>query len=242
MGDNTGPTSQDSSLAGGILRKMHIRISKIAWTGAILVVAPASVFLSWYARLQTRSTRPVYLPVSLTTGEVKSSDFKTNLSGQYTLTVEAKKTIPFETLNCLLGVSTLSEPKCDHVSAVKARWMLTDSGKAIHQGTSDTDDVGTWSQDTIERELGTFWLQSGHSYTIRTQSLIDGGSLAPTDPHLKIEIHPDYYEGNAFLGYFLFRWCKWIGIVGCAILAFSGLRWAWEKRELRQGHSNVAGG
>jgi hypothetical protein len=221
---------------------MHIRLSKIAWIGTILVVAPASVFLCWYAWPQTRSTRPIYFPVSLTPGEVKSGDFKINLSGQYTLTVEAKKTIPFETLNCLLGVSTLSEPKCDHVSAVKARWMLTDSGKAIQQGTSDTDDVGTWSQDTIERELGTFWLQSGHSYTIRTQSLIDGGSLAPTDPHLKIEIHPDYYEGNAFLGYFLFRWCKWTGIVGCAILAFSGLRWAWEKRELRQGHSNVAGG
>jgi hypothetical protein len=220
---------------------MHIGLSKTVWIGAILVFAPASVFMCWYAWPQTRTTRPVYFPVSLTLGEVRSSDFKTNLSGQYTLTVEAKKTIPFETLNCLLGVSTFTERKCDHVSVVRTEWILVDGGKVIQQGTSDTDDAGSWSQETIERELGTFPLQSGHSYTLHIQSLADGRSLAPTDPHLKIEIHPDYYEGNAFLGYFLFTWCKRILFVGCAILAFSGLRWTWRKRRLRPGHSDVLG-
>jgi hypothetical protein len=217
---------------------MTIR-SKITWIGVIIVGASVTVFGSWYAWLQTRSTRPVYIPIALTQGEIKSGGFKINLSGQYTLAIEAKKTIPFDTLNCLLGVLPVGEQKCDRVSVVRASWTLTDSGKVIKESTSDTDDVGSWSQKTIERELGTFWLQRGRSYTIRVQSLDDGRSLATTDPHLKIEIHPDFYEGTMFTGYFLLTWCKRAMIVGCATVALSGLTWAWQKRKTGQRPSKV---
>jgi hypothetical protein len=205
------------------------------------VISPICVFGSWYTWLQTRSTRPVYVPVSLAPGEIKTDDFKTNLSGQYTLTIEAKKTMPFDTLNCLLGVSMLPE-KCNRVSVLKADWTLTDRGKAIQKGRSDTDDGGSWAQDTIERELATFWLQRGHAYTIRVQSLDDGRAIAPTDPHLKIEIHPGFYEGTMFFGYFLLTWCKRVMIAGGGVLALSGVMWAWKKMSDRRTRSNVVDG
>lgn len=214
---------------------MHIRLSKITWTGVILVAVPVSAVASWATWLQTRSTRPVYVPVSLAPGDITSSNFKINLSGQYTLDVEAKKTIPFDRLNCLLGVSTLAEPKCDTVSAIKANWTLADNGSVTQRGTSDNDDVGTWSNDTIERELATFRLQRGHSYTVQVHYLVDGGSLAPTDPHLKVEIHPYFYEDTMWTSYFLVTWCKRVAIVGCVVLLLCGLTWGWDKRKLRKG-------
>jgi len=216
---------------------MRVRLSRITWLGVVIVVAPVCVLLCWNGWVQSRSTRPLYIPISLASAEIRSGNFETNLSGQYTLTVEAKKTIPFDTLNCLLGVSTLPGRKCDRDSVVRAKWALAIRGKVIQKGTGDVDDIGSWSQDTIERELGTFWLQRGQSYTLSFQSLDDGRVLAPTDPHLKIEIEPDFYEGTMFTSYFLLIWCKRAVIVGCVVLAFSALTWAWERRKHRERQS-----
>lgn len=209
---------------------MHIRSPIIAWIGVIFVATPVLAVSCWNAWLQTRSTRPLYLPVSLAPGEATTGDLKINLSGQYTLTIEAKKTIPFDSLNCLLGVSTLSEQKCDHASVVKAKWTLEERGTLVDKGVGDTDDIGSWSQDTIEREIGSFWLQRGHSYTIRIESLKDGRALAPTRPHLKVEIHPDFYEGSIFTSYYLLTWSKRVLFVGCVFLGLSVLIWAWQKK------------
>jgi hypothetical protein len=203
------------------------------WLGVMLVVTPFCAIASWDIWLQTRSTRPVYLPVSLAEGEITDNNFRTNLSGQYELSVEAKKTIPFDTLNCLLGLDILLWEKCDHASVVKANWTLTDRGKVIQKGTSDTNADSGWREDAIDRGLGTFWLQRGHSYAIRFQSLEDGRALAPTNPHLKVEIHPSFYEGTMFRGYFLRYWCERVALVGCGILALSVLVWIWNKKKRR---------
>jgi hypothetical protein len=91
-------------------------------------------------------------------------------------------------------------------TVVRENWALANRGKVIQNGTGDANDIGTWSQDRIERELGTFWLQRDQSYTTRFQSLDDGRVLAPADPYLKIEIESDFYEDAMFTSYFLFTW------------------------------------
>lgn len=90
--------------------------------GTVCVLVGVGVFASWDIWLQTRSTRPGYMPVSLAPGEVTTPQFRVNLSAQYTIEIEAKKTITFEALNCLLGMSLMPNQKCDRPSAIKADW------------------------------------------------------------------------------------------------------------------------
>jgi hypothetical protein len=211
-----------------------MRISRTAWAGIACVLLGLAVFASWDTWLQTRNTRPIYMPVSLAPGEVTAPQFRVNLSAQYTLEIEARKTIPFETLNCLLGMSLMPDQKCDRPSVIKANWTLMSGGRVVQTGTSDTDDGGTWAQDTIAREFGTFWLTRGQVYVLHTQFSLDGRVLAPTDPHLKIEVHPDFYEGTMFTSYFLLRKCEWVVALGLLILAVSCLKWLWRRRNIAE--------
>jgi hypothetical protein len=170
------------------------------------------------------------MPVSLAPGEVTTAQFRVNLSAQYTVEIEAKKTITFETLNCLLGMSLMPDQKCDRPSVIKANWTLMSGDKVVQTGTSDADDGGGWAQDTIAKELGTFWLTKGQVYVLHTQFLADGRALAPTDPHLKIEVNLGFYEGTMFTSYVLMRRCEWVVALGLLILAVSSLVWLWRRR------------
>ena len=163
--------------------------------------------------------------VSLAPGEVTTPQFRVNLSGQYTIEIEAKKTIRFETLNCLLGMSTIPDQKCDGPSVIGANWTLMSGGKVVQTGASDADDGGGWTNDTIARELGTFWLRKGQVYVLHTQFATDGRALAPTDPHLKIEVQLDFYEGTMYTSYFLLRGCEGMVILGLMVIAVAILLW-----------------
>jgi hypothetical protein len=178
------------------------------------------------------------MQVSLAPGEVTTPEFPVNLSAQYTIEVEAKKTIPFETLNCLLGMSTMPDQKCDRPSVIKASWILTEGGKVVQTGTSGADDGGGWANDTIGRELGTFWLKRGQAYVLHVQFSVDGRALAPTDPHLKIEVHPGFYEGTMFTSYFLMRMCVWVVALDLLILAAGGLKWLWQRKKVSRLSAN----
>jgi hypothetical protein len=209
-----------------------MRISKTTWIGIVCILIGVCVFAAWDIWLQTRTTRPVYMQVSLTPGEVTTPEFRVNLRALYTVEIEAKKTLPFETLNCLLGMSTRPDQKCDRPSVIKTSWTLTSGRKVVQTGTSDADDGGGWAQDTIGRELGSFWLEKGQAYVFRVRFVADGRELAPTDPHLKIEVHPDFYEGTMFTSYFLMRMCEGVVVLGLIILAVSFLKWLWQRKKV----------
>ncbi len=202
-----------------------MRNSWIAWTGTAFVVVGMSVFAVWDIWLQTRTTRPVYMPVSLAPGLITTPEFRTNLSAQYTIEIEVKKTVPFETLNCLLGMSLMPGQRCDRPPVVRASWTLASEGRAVKTGTSDSDDGGGWAQDTVARELGTFWLEKGKLYVLHAEFSEDARALAPTDPHLKIEVQSDFYEGSMFTGFLLLRGCEGMTVLGLLMLAVAILRW-----------------
>jgi hypothetical protein len=209
---------------------MHI--SRSAWAGAVCILIGVGVFASWDIWLQSRNTCPVYMSVSLAPGEITTPQFRVNLSAQYTVEIEAKKTIAFEKLNCLLGMSQMPDQKCDRPSVIKANWTLMSGGKVIKVGASDAEDGGGWAKDTIARELGTFWLRRGQVYILQTQFLADGQELASTDPHLKIEVQPDFYEGTMFTSFILMRGCKWVVALGLLIVAGSYVRRLWQRSKV----------
>ena len=141
--------------------RLPMHVSRTTWVGIAFVLVGVCVFASWGYWLQTRSTRPVSMRVSLAPGEVTTPQFRVNLSAQYTVEIEAKKPITFKTLNYLLGMSLKPDQKCDRPSVIQANWTLMSGDKVIQTGTRDADDRGGWANDTIARELGPFWLRKG---------------------------------------------------------------------------------
>ena len=132
-----------------------MRLTKLTWGGLVCLAVAITTVGAWFLWLQTRKNKPVYLPVPLTIGRVHIPEFRINLSGPYEISIEAKKRIPFDTLNCLLGMSMQPE-QCNQQPVVHATWAVTSDGTVIAKGTSDAERGGGWADDTITKQIGSF--------------------------------------------------------------------------------------
>lgn len=80
---------------------------------------------------------------------------------------------------------------------------------------------GAWMNDSISRELGHFQSQSGRRYVLDVDVLTDGSSLTPGNPRLKVEVHPEVYEGNMVWGAILLLTMVALVLVGAIVLVVS---------------------
>jgi hypothetical protein len=192
-----------------------------------------ATFGGWILWLETRIDRPIYIPFSITVGHIHIPEFRINLSGLYEIRIEAKKRIPFDTLNCLLGMSTPSE-KCDMPPVVRANWAVSSNGVVIAKGASDSEKGGAWANDTIERQIGSFQGEWNRRYVLDVDFTADGSTLAATDPHLVVGITSDFYEGGMWISYFLLLICSAVAIVGVILLAASAIRLMYRRKRGQQ--------
>jgi acyl-homoserine lactone acylase PvdQ len=176
------------------------------------------------------------MPISIAPGEITTPEFQVNLNTEYTIRIEAKKTIPFDTLNCLLGMSLEQDQKCSESSVIEAKWVLTSMGDVVGGGESGGDTGGAWANDTISRELGSFSARKGKSYIVHVRFTRDGRALAPTDPHLVIEVRSEFYEGNMVNGLILMAGCTGVSVLGLLLLLVSFLKWFQVRRKAAQLH------
>src|SRR6266436_9392690 len=193
------------------------------------VVVGIVLYGIWVLWLVTRTERPVNIPMPMTIGHVRTREFKLNMNAPYTIEVEVQKTIPFETLNCLLGMS--SPPTSSDLqdcpnkpSVVRASWILTSDGQVVARGSSDGYRSGAWMNDSISRELGHFQSQRGRRYVLDVDVLADGSSLTPGNPRLKVEVHPEVHEGNAIWSAILFVATTVLIFVGSILLIISFIK------------------
>jgi hypothetical protein len=197
--------------------------------GFICVAAGLILYGTWIGWLSTRTERPVDIPISMAIGHVRTREFKINLNALFTIDIEVQKTIPFETLNCLLGTamgrtSTDLQECPDKPSVVKAYWVLSSNGQIVAQGSSDDYRSGAWMNDAISRELGHFQSQSGRIYVLDVNVLADGTALTPGNPRLKVGVHPEVYEDNMVRG-FMFLVVTGVSVlVGIILLGISAKR------------------
>lgn len=194
--------------------------------GFTFVAVGISLYGAWVLWLLTRTERPVNIPIPMTIGHIRTREFKLNLNAPYTIQIEAQKTIPFETLNCLLGTSmaptSTDLQDCPNIpSVVKATWILTSEGQVVAKGSSDDYRSGAWMNDSISRELGHFQSQRGRRYVLDIDVLADGSSLAQGNPRLKVEVHPEVYEGNIAWSAILFLAMGLLVLVGSILLVVS---------------------
>jgi hypothetical protein len=163
-------------------------------------------------------------------GRIRTREFKLNMNAPYVIEVEVQKAkIPFETLNCLLGMtmapaSTDLQECPNRPSVVKASWVLTSSGQIVARGSSDDYRSGGWMNDSISRELGHFQSRSGRRYVLDVDVLADGSSLNPANPRLKVGVDPGVYEGNMVWSAILFLAMGVLVLVGSILLVISFIK------------------
>ncbi len=204
--------------------------SRIKLLGLIFLFVGIGVYGTWVLWLVTRTERPVNIPISMAIGHVRTPEFKLNMNAPYIIEVEVQKEkIPFDTLNCLLGMtmaptSTDLQECPDRPSVVKASWVLTSNGQIVARGSSDDYRSGAWMNDSISRELGHFQSQSGRRYVLDVDVLADGSSLNPGNPRLKVGVHPEVYEGNIVWSAILFLAMGVLVLVGAILLVVSFIK------------------
>jgi hypothetical protein len=132
--------------------------------------------------------------------------------------IDAERNIPYQTVNCLLGVEDIYPERCkDTPSVVRASWALTSNGVLIAHGSSDEFKGGAWGI-TVSRDIGSFRLEKGRRYVLDVDILTDGTILQATHPRLKVGVHPEYYEGNMFRTLFVTAFAGILGIIGAVLL------------------------
>jgi hypothetical protein len=225
-----------------------MRLSKLTWTGIVMLAVGAAVSGWWAVWVESRSTVPVDMPVSLKPGHVRTREFTVNLDRPYIISLVTKKKIPFDELNCLLGVSTdpgnVLGKKCGKPSVVNARWILTSRGRIIAEGSSGgPTGSGGWGNETVERDLGVFEGENGRHYSLDVKFLADGSALATTDPHLKVEVTAAFYEDAMWASLRRFWSSALVGALGVVLLAASGCRLMWRRKKIggRQGDGGAEG-
>ena len=160
----------------------------------------------------TRSSiwQPLTLPVNLQHGATQSQPFTVGISADYLVELEADRAMPFEQLNCLLGIDTGTPIQCDGVASVELTWQVTSSNPAgiVAEGNSGGPGSGAWS-DTVSRTLGSFPAKKGDEYVLKVVSTKNGSALMPANPRVVVRQHPLQSKSTAVAAQLLF----WFGIV-----------------------------
>lgn len=156
--------------------------------GLPLVALGLCVLAAWSLWTKTRNLRPVDVPVSLPEGNTVSQDFKLNLDGLYLIEISADKNISPDKARCLLGIA-IDTTRCDGVvPAIAVNWSLFRDGQEIRRGTSAEPHSAPVDNLNIVRVIGEFPGQAGQQYRLQVTNVVDGRSLDPAHPRLRVAI------------------------------------------------------
>jgi hypothetical protein len=176
-----------------------MRITRPVWVGITAILAGSAVLGARLLWLEKRAWIAIEKPISLTQGRVQTVKFKSNLKSRYLIEIEVDRKIPFDTLNCLLGVEDIHPQSCTNTpSVLEASWVLWSQGVIAAQGSTASYRGGAWSENTIARQIGSFESEKGQQYTLELIVLADGSRLAVGDPRLKVAVRPSYYADYAY--------------------------------------------
>lgn len=189
------------------------RISGRTWTGVVFIATGVIVFGLWILWAGILVVQPVSMPISLAVGEVRTPEFKVYVNKYYIISIEAKKRLPFDVLNCMMGIS-LNPNNCGKEPILQAKWTLWSDSQIVGQGSSDEHRGGGWENDTVQCIIGNFNGRLGDRYVLVVDFTKDGSPLAVTDPRLKVHLADAYYgmTGTIYVSS-LFVLIETIGIV-----------------------------
>jgi hypothetical protein len=199
------------------------------WTGIMILASGLLFYGAWILWNVTLGVHPVVIPVSLAEGTVRTPEFKVHLNGYYMIEVQAKKRLPLNRLDCMMGISLgpLDPNNCKEgvEPQLQAEWTLWSEDRIVDRGSSeDRKGSGGWAEDYVVRNIGSFKGESGKHYSLDVNFTRDGRALAVTDPHLVVEVGGSYYEEELTEDYVLSLSFCIVEAVGIFLLISSIIR------------------
>lgn len=167
---------------------------------------------------------PVNAPVTLSTGQGITSEFKLNFDGLYLIEIEAQKTIPLDALRCLMGLEFDSSRCKDVPPAIAANWLLSSNGREIRHGSSADQHAAPPEDSGVTRVIGEFQGKAGQEYRLQVTFTADGTKLAPASPHLKVAVASIAYTDLQSAGVLAFSTafiCVLFGVILLGITLFA---------------------
>jgi hypothetical protein len=114
---------------------------RMSWTGRIglaLVLIGIGLPFAWERWVATRTWVPLNIPISLAPGHVKTPEFEINLESSFWVSIEVERKFDYAGVPCLLAFGAELECK-NRPGVVGISWLLSDGGKEIAHGHSDSD-------------------------------------------------------------------------------------------------------
>ncbi|MGB7847704.1 MAG: hypothetical protein WBL63_18985 [Candidatus Acidiferrum sp.] len=192
--------------------------------GLGLLALGMAVFAGWDLWVKTRKFVPVDLPVSLAAGQTITSEFKLNFDGLYLIEIDAEKTLPLDTLHCVMGVEGDAAKCKDIPPAIGTDWILSSNGQEVSHGSSLESHSAPVQSDGVARVIGEFQGKAGLAYKLQATFTADGRSLAAAHPRLKVGVSSIAYTDIQSAGVLVFSTafiCALFGLVLLSIACFA---------------------
>jgi hypothetical protein len=204
-------------------------------SGLALVALGIAILGAWNAWTKSRRLVPVDLPVPLAAAQPITSNFKLNFDALYLIEIEAQKTIPLETLHCMMGVEGDRERCKDAPLAITGTWILFRDGQECCRGTSSRPHSATARTDGVARVIGEFQGKAGEAYQLQVTLTADASALAAAHPRLKVAVASIAYTDLQSAGVLAFSMsfiCLLFGVILLAIAFY-----AYRRRSRDAGHT-----
>jgi len=136
--------------------------------------------------------QPVNMPVSLAVGTVRTPEFFVK-STNYSILIRVKRGLPLGQLECMMGITQVGGH--DHCATLHddtvlgAEWTVWDGENVVAQGTIQGKSFGGYTDDTLDRSIGTFSGEANKRYVLEVKFTKDGSVLSEFKPRLIVQMY-----------------------------------------------------
>jgi biopolymer transport protein ExbD len=154
--------------------------------GIALILIAAAIYGGWEWWMATRTWVPLDMPVSLAQGHIRSPEFKINLDAGFEIFVEVETKVDDEGVSCLTGYTSDYCLK-NGVRELRASWTLSDAGRVVARGSSESYQGSRGGMVTKARYLGNFSVPAGDHLVLDVEFPDDNSHFDGGHPRLAIE-------------------------------------------------------
>ncbi|MGC1647549.1 MAG: biopolymer transporter ExbD [Candidatus Sulfotelmatobacter sp.] len=154
--------------------------------GVALILIAAAIYGGWEWWMATRTWVPLEMPVSLAPGHIRSPEFKINLDAGFWIFVEVETKIDDEGVSCLTGY-TSDYCRKNGVGELRASWTLSDRGRVVARGSTDSEQGSLGGMLSKARGLGHFLVPAGNHFVLDVEFPEDNSHFNGGHPRLAIE-------------------------------------------------------
>jgi biopolymer transport protein ExbD len=203
----------------------------VPWTlriGIALILAGIGLFGGWRWWMVTRTWVPLDVPVSLAKGHFRSPEFTINLDGGFWIWVEVETAVDDAGVSCVMGYSSDYCEK-NNIHQLQASWTLSDSGKVVAHGPTDSYPAVRGGIETKARGQGSFEAPGGGHYVLDVDIPEDYNRFDAGHPRLAI-ITRDYWRFENEQSW-VFLISNQLGATGIAMVLYTAAAWFRKKND-----------